>query len=295
MKKCSEAAGQLSKRPTSFETNGDHLAISTPFHRTWSRDFRGMVRDNANDFYSNANSTPIQVLPAQLVSRGIFQRHGHRNHGPPRMEVGVESDNTFLHENFNYIITDPTQFDDGTPASPSGHSREATTGPRAVCVCAGSDSPGKLDNQCGPALGPLSVDRQQASRRSALCYLALFSVRRNCLRIFPMTASSRRRRLKTFCFPTPFEVKSINPTNFLRLPVEPSEGNYYEAGVTKAFSATTCRLDANYFRRLVNNYADDDQIDNTTISFPIAFRKSMIYGAEAKIDRCPNGTVFRDY
>ena len=44
------------------------------------------------------------------------------------------------------------------------------------------------------------------------------------------------------------------------------------------------KLDANYFRRLVNNYADDDQIDNTTISFPIAFRKSIIYGAEAKIE-----------
>jgi hypothetical protein len=44
------------------------------------------------------------------------------------------------------------------------------------------------------------------------------------------------------------------------------------------------RLDANYFRRLVNNYADDDQIDNTTISFPIAFQKATIYGAEAKID-----------
>jgi hypothetical protein len=69
----------------------------------------------------------------------------------------------------------------------------------------------------------------------------------------------------------------------LQLPVEPSEGNYYEVGLTKGF-AQKLRLDANYFRRLVNNYADDDQIDNTTISFPIAFRKAIIYGAEAKID-----------
>ena len=78
-------------------------------------------------------------------------------------------------------------------------------------------------------------------------------------------------------------VQSLDPTNFLRLPVEPSEGNYYEAGVTKAFFGKF-KLDANYFRRLVANYADDDQIENTTISFPIAFRKSIIYGAEAKID-----------
>ena len=74
----------------------------------------------------------------------------------------------------------------------------------------------------------------------------------------------------------------LNPVA-LQLPVQPSVGNYYEAGLTKAF-LRKLRLDANYFRRLVNNYADDDQIDNTTISFPIAFRNSIIYGAEAKID-----------
>jgi hypothetical protein len=44
------------------------------------------------------------------------------------------------------------------------------------------------------------------------------------------------------------------------------------------------KLDTNYFRRLVANYADDNQIDNTSISYPIAFRKAVIYGAEAKLD-----------
>jgi hypothetical protein len=69
----------------------------------------------------------------------------------------------------------------------------------------------------------------------------------------------------------------------LQLPVQPSEGNYYEAGLTKAFFKKF-RLDANYFRRDVSNYADDNQIDNTTISFPIAFQKAIIYGAEGKVD-----------
>jgi len=78
-------------------------------------------------------------------------------------------------------------------------------------------------------------------------------------------------------------IQSLDPSNFLRLPVEPSEGNYYEAGVTKVLFGKV-RLDANYFRRLVNNYADDDQIANTTISFPIAFRRSNIYGAEGKLE-----------
>jgi hypothetical protein len=69
----------------------------------------------------------------------------------------------------------------------------------------------------------------------------------------------------------------------LQLPVQPSEGDYYEVGVTKTFF-NKIKLDTNYFRRLVNNYADDDQIDNTTISYPIAFQKAIIYGAEAKLD-----------
>jgi hypothetical protein len=75
---------------------------------------------------------------------------------------------------------------------------------------------------------------------------------------------------------------TLNPIS-LQLPVQPSEGNYYEAGVTKVFF-NKVKLDANYFRREVNNVADDDQIDNTTISFPIAFRNAIIYGAEAKLD-----------
>jgi len=74
----------------------------------------------------------------------------------------------------------------------------------------------------------------------------------------------------------------LNPIS-VQLPVEPSVGNYYEAGLTKGFF-NKFKLDANYFRRVVNNYADDDQIDNTTISYPIAFRKAIIYGAEAKIE-----------
>lgn len=66
------------------------------------------------------------------------------------------------------------------------------------------------------------------------------------------------------------------------MPVQPSEGNYYEAGLAKAFS-NKFRIDANIFRRAVDNYADDDQIENTTISYPIAFEKAIIYGAEGKL------------
>src|SRR5205807_9935519 len=77
-------------------------------------------------------------------------------------------------------------------------------------------------------------------------------------------------------------VESLNP-NVLRLPVKPSHGNYYELGLTKALSDSV-KLDATTFRRDVNNFADDDQLLNTELHFPIAFRKSQIYGAEAKLE-----------
>ena len=79
----------------------------------------------------------------------------------------------------------------------------------------------------------------------------------------------------------------------MQLPVEPSEGNYYEVGLTKAFFKRF-KLDANYYRRYFNNFADDDQIQNTTISFPIAFRKAVIYGSDAKID-LPNWKRFSGF
>jgi hypothetical protein len=78
-------------------------------------------------------------------------------------------------------------------------------------------------------------------------------------------------------------VESIAPSNFLRLPVQPSQGDYYEAGATKVIFRKV-RVDANYFRRFLNNYADDDQIQNTAISFPISFRKAILYGVEGKVE-----------
>jgi hypothetical protein len=54
-------------------------------------------------------------------------------------------------------------------------------------------------------------------------------------------------------------------------------------GATKGFFEKL-RLDTNMFRRDVNNFADDSQILSTGISFPIAFRKGILYGAEAKLE-----------
>jgi hypothetical protein len=67
------------------------------------------------------------------------------------------------------------------------------------------------------------------------------------------------------------------------LPVRPSRGNFYEAGFAKSIFGHM-RLDGSYYRRDIRNFADDDQLLNTGISFPIAFASATIYGFEAKLE-----------
>jgi hypothetical protein len=71
--------------------------------------------------------------------------------------------------------------------------------------------------------------------------------------------------------------------NVLRLPVRPSVGNFYEAGLAKDFFGRL-RLDANYFQRSVNDFADDDLLLNTGVSFPVSFRNASIHGTEVKLE-----------
>jgi hypothetical protein len=42
-------------------------------------------------------------------------------------------------------------------------------------------------------------------------------------------------------------------------------------------------MDTNVYRRDARNYADDDQLLNTGVSYPITFDKAVIYGAECKV------------
>ena len=77
-------------------------------------------------------------------------------------------------------------------------------------------------------------------------------------------------------------VDSLND-NVLRLPVHPSHGNFYEAGLAKGILGKL-RLEANYFRRTMDDFADDDLLLNTGVSFPIAFRRAEIYGTEVKLE-----------
>jgi TonB-dependent Receptor Plug Domain len=273
-----QAAGQR-QTADNIETMG-----SASYQHTFSShvvaDFRGMVRDNANDFNSNADATPIEVFQHNSFREGYFKGTVTASYGRHEFKFGVESDNTYLHENLNYVITDPTQFDDGTPLT------FAFQGSRP-------DLEQSAFVQDLIRLGNWTINAGlRWDHYQLLLNKQAVDPRFSISRYFPSMGMvlhfSYDRVFQTPSFENILlsnstAIQSLDPTNFLRLPVEPSEGNYYEAGVTKVLFGKL-RMDANYFRRLVNNYADDDQIANTTISFPIAFRKSIIYGAEGKLE-----------
>jgi hypothetical protein len=251
------------------------------YQHTFSPDvvasFRAMVRDNANDFNSNADSTPIEIFQHNWFREAYFNGTVTAVRGRHQWKLGVESDNTFLNENFRYNITDPTQFDPGTPLTFSFLANRPDLEQSAfvqdlIRLGNWTVNVGVRWDHYQLILNRQAVDpRFSISRYFPSADLVLhFSYDR----IF-QTPSFENILLSSSTAAT-----MLNPIS-LQLPVEPSEGNYYELGLTKAFFGKL-KLDANYFRRLVNNYADDDQINNTTISFPIAFRKAIIYGAEAK-------------
>src|ERR1022692_2257139 len=243
-------------------------------------DFRTMVRDNAIGFNSNTDSNPIEIFQQNFFREAYFKGTATINHGRNEWKVGFESDNLFLNENFRYHITDPSQFDSDTPIDFSFLANrpdleQSVFVQDQIRLKNWTINAGLRWDHYQLLLNRHGVDpRFSISRYFPSADLVLH---------FSYDRVFQTPSFENILLSSSTAVESIDPTNFLRKRIEPSEGNYYEAGLTKVF-AGKIKLDANYFRRLVANYADDSQITNTTISFPIAFRKSIIYGAEAKLD-----------
>ncbi len=283
-----QAAGQL-ETADNIETMGI-IAYQHIFSPNVLADFRGMVRDTANDLNSNAESTPIMAFSHNDFREGYFNAAISVHHGIHEFKAGIDSDNRFLHENFSDVITgDPNDpdypFDPGTPLTFAFPGNIPGEGARSDLEQAAYVQDLVHYKNWTVAAGLRWDHYQLLINQNAV------SPRFSVARYFPSAGlivhASYDRIFQTPSFENILlssspQVSSLDP-NVLRLPVEPSHGNYFEVGATKNF-ANQLRFDANYFRRYVNNYADDDQILSTAVSFPIAFRKAILYGAEAKIE-----------
>jgi outer membrane cobalamin receptor len=279
-----QQAGQIQNGDT-FETLG-----MAAYQRILSSDsvfnISGMLRSNSGDLVSNVNPTPIAAFQHNSFNEGYFKSTWALHHGPHEFKTGVESDSTFLHEHFNYSITDPSQFDPGTPPSLAF----AGTRPDLEQAAFVEDL---LHLHRWTISAGLRWDHYQL-----LLNQNAFSPRLAISRYLPASNTvlhaSYDRIFQTPAFENILissspQVQALS-SKFLRLPVQPSRGNYFEGGFAQAIGAHT-RLDLNLYRRQARDFADDNQLLNTGISYPIAFDRAIIYGLESKLQLVGRGPV----
>jgi len=282
--------GQL-QTGDNFETMG-----SASYQHIFSADtigwLRFMARDNSNDFSSNPASWPVIATQHNDFKEIYFHGSGSVHRGRQEWKAGVESDATFLHENFQSLIPDCANLN--APQCPialgildAGATTFAFTGSRPdLEQSAYVQDLIRLGNWTVNAglrwdHYRLLLNRNAVSPRAAVSrYFSKtgIQIHGSYDRVF-QTPSFENILLSS----SPAAESLDTSVPAVQLPVPPSHGSYYEIGATKALF-NRLRADANLFRRDVNNYADDSQILSTGISFPIAFRKAVLYGAEGKLE-----------
>ncbi|MFP5237426.1 MAG: TonB-dependent receptor [Acidobacteriota bacterium] len=273
-----QAAGQR-QTADNLETMGIASYEHTFSPKTLAR-FAGMVRDNAQDFNSNPQSTPVEVFQHNRFRDGYFKAMVVADRGRSEWKAGVESDNKILHENTSYAITDPSQYDAGTPRTFAFTAQRPDLEQTAFVQDLLHLGNWSINAGLRWDHYQLLVNKQAVEPRLAV---SRYFASSDTLLHFSYDRVFQTPSFENLLLSSSTQVESLDPSTFLRLPVEPSTGDYFEGGLTQGILGKA-RLGINYFRRVIGNFADDDQIDNTTISFPISFRKGIIYGAEGKLD-----------
>lgn len=272
-----EAAGQRQDRDNS-ETMGI-FSYQHVFSPNVLGDLRLMARDVSAALWSNPFATPLIAGENRGFREGYLKGGVAVHHGAHEWKAGVEADFASVREKFNYRITDPAQFNPLTPPLFSffgrAQDREQSAFVQDLVRL------GKWTLSAGIRWDhyQLLVNQNGVSPRLGIAWYwsrADLVVHASYDRAFQTPA------FENLLLSSSPDVTALNP-NVLRLPVRPSYGNFYEVGLTKGFLGKL-KLDANYFRRDFDNFADDDLLLNTGVSFPITFRKANIYGAEGKLE-----------
>jgi len=239
----------------------------------------GSVRDAAVTLSSNLLATPVIVSQDRGYREGYIRGDLSGHHGHHDWKLGADVVVNPVHENLQYAITDPTQFDPGTQqqfqfsdhrwdVEPSAYVQDQShLGHWNLSAGLRFDHYGFVVNES--AWSP----RVGVSRYVTSLNLLLHA---SYDRVFQTPA------MENLLLASSPQLDSLNPI-VVRLPVRPARGNYYEVGVTKSFFGNL-RLDANVFRRDFRNYSDDDVLLDTGVSFPIAFARGQITGEEVRIE-----------
>ncbi|HEV3217790.1 MAG TPA: TonB-dependent receptor [Vicinamibacterales bacterium] len=271
-----QEAGQRqdrSGRETVAQFSFQHIMSGTML---W--DARGMVRDLGARLWSNPAATPIRASQDRGLRESYlkFALIGH--HGMHEWKLGGDADFGAVREQFRYDIADPDQFESGTPPTFAftgrGHDHEQALFVQDRLTL------GKWTASAGVRWDRYAflVKDTAVSPRLAVAWTpgrGDFVVRASYDRAFQTPS------FENLLLASSSSVETLS-TRVVRLPVPPSRGNFYEAGFTKGFFGKL-RLDATAYARRIANFADDDVLLNTGVTFPIAFRQADIRGTELKL------------
>ncbi|HEX5413220.1 MAG TPA: TonB-dependent receptor [Terriglobia bacterium] len=238
----------------------------------------GSFRDESFQLWSNSFSTPVDISQ----QRGFRQGYGRvtlaGSKGIHSWKIGVDAISSPVREDLQYAITNPSLFDPETAQRFAFADRKTDLEPAAF-----AEDTLRLNNWT-VSLGlrfdhyGFVVNESAWSPRIAVSrYFARLGllVHADYDRVFQTPAT------ENLLLASSPEIDQINPL-VVRLPVKPARANYYEVGVTKGFKGRI-RLDVNAFRRTFRNFADDDTLLNTGVSFPIATARATIDGIESKL------------
>ncbi|WP_348268657.1 TonB-dependent receptor [Edaphobacter paludis] len=268
-----EQAGQRQARDSS------QYGGSASWQHTVSPDLlltaAGSALDTDASLQSNTQSTPIIVNQQRGFRQGWarFDVAGH--HGNHNWKVGADSILRHVQERLNYTITDPAYFDPGTQQQLNFQAQHWDSEPAAFLednvyfgnwnVAAGL----RYDNYSFVVHDDAWSPRVAVSRFFPVAHLTLHA---SYDRVFQFPA------VENLLLASSSALDSVS--SFVkRLPVEPSRAHYFEVGFSNTV-ADKLTITANIFLRDVQNYADDDTLLNTGVSFPITTRSARIHGEE---------------
>jgi hypothetical protein len=240
--------------------------------------FSGSLRDASFNLRSNNLATPIIVSQDRGYREGYVRADvaGHAGHHD--WKAGVDSLFTPVHEALAYQITDPSQFEAATALQFAFAEHKWDIEP--AFYVQDNFHQGNWNVSAGLRFdhyGFVASESTLSPRVGVSRYIDRWKILLHVSydRVFQTPA------MENILLASSAQVISLNP-EVLRLPVRPSRGNYFEGGISQALFAKL-RLDANVFRRNFRNFADDDVLLDTGVSFPVAFNKARIFGEELRL------------
>ena len=272
-----QTAGQRQDRSTMEDVG--QAAWTHLFSSDLLLNTRASVEDLSANLWSNSLATPIVAAQQRGFRRSYLAATLAANRGHHELKFGSDAYYAPVTEALQYLITDPDFFDDATP--PRFTFRERRLDREQSVFAQDTMRYGNLTLSAGLRYDHYSLVLRD-NAWSPRIGVAWYTPKLDLLLRFSYDRVFITPAMENILLSSSPQVDAVDPA-VLRIPVKPSRGNFYEAGFSKGIFGKM-RLDATFYRRTFNNYADDDVFLNTGISFPIAFDNANVKGVDVKLD-----------